>query len=212
MWRAFSPLPEEEGVLLRERWKSTTTKIGLEELEKYLQGKAAGSGPGPSLLRYGHIKHGSEVLKRAVCVYLTAVLQGQLGKATQEEKCGKEEEEERLTEAARSQQRVRGWTDSGQQSIISYIRKKPGMGLEKFRPVTLQQALAKMLTGVMAARLDAVLTTGAVLNSAQAGFTSGGETSQPLHVTAAVLEHAKQARQALPGAAGTGQVHMLLVD
>ena len=38
IWRAFSPLPEKEGVLLRKRWTSTTATIGLEELEKYLQG------------------------------------------------------------------------------------------------------------------------------------------------------------------------------
>ena len=206
IWRAFSPVPEEEGARLKKKWATTTKKIEPEELDQYLQGKSAGSGPGPSLLRYGHIKHGSKVLKRAVCVYLTAILTGRLGA-----EIGPEEEQVRTAED-RSSQRVRGWTDAGLQSIISYIRKKPGMGLAKFRPVTLQQVLTKMLTGVMAARMDAVLTAGAVLDPAQAGFTGGGETSQPLHVAVAAIEHAKQARQGLPGAEGTGEIHMLLVD
>jgi hypothetical protein len=86
------------------------------------------------------------------------------------------------------------------------------MGLDKHRPVTLQQVLTKLLTGVLAARLNRVMLEGGILDPAQSGFVGGGEVGQPLHGLVAVLEHALQARQGRAGAEGTGEVHLCLFD
>ena len=84
--RAFTPVPETS---LADKWEAEMAAVEVEEIDRYLQGKSAGSAGGPSLMRYGDIKHGSKALKQAVAVYLTATLQGALG--SEEE--GEEEEE-----------------------------------------------------------------------------------------------------------------------
>jgi hypothetical protein len=98
--------------------------------------------------------------------------------------------------------------------VITYLRKKPNMGLDKHWPVTLQQVLTKLLTGVLAARLNRMMLEGDILDPAQSGFVDGGEVGQPLPglVAVLVLEHALQAQQGRSGAEGTGEVSMRLFD
>ena len=79
IYRALRPVTEHV-TLLQQRWDSALQDdVTPAELEAYLQGKSDSSGPGPSHLRYGHVKHGSNKLKEAICVLLTAVLKGRLG-------------------------------------------------------------------------------------------------------------------------------------
>ena len=80
------------------------------------------------------------------------------------------------------------------------------------RPVTLQQALTKIVTGIVAARLTEAIAQGAVLDPAQAGFVRGGEVGTQLQSLCAILEHALQARQKEKGAEGTGEVHLCMFD
>ena len=35
-------------------------------------------------------------------------------------------------------------------STLTYLRKKPGVAMKSYRPVTLQQALTKIVTGIVA--------------------------------------------------------------
>ena len=259
--KAFAPIAPGSlhTAKLVDRWdEAMKGDVTVQEVMAYLQGKSPISGPGPSLLRYGHIKHGSTSLKQAVCEYLSAILHGRLGeddvqigdtvawtkddddipsgtkgevlKAVTDEEGTRWQvrfpsglyrmlpdqlmrDDSKLTpEQRRHTQRVRGWPTSALQSIITYLRKKAGKTMDKFRPVTLQQALTKMLTGVLAKRIDRVLLEGAVLDPAQSGFVGGGEVGQSLNVLLTVLEHAQQARKNHKGAEGTGELHLMLFD
>jgi exonuclease III len=108
--------------------------------------------------------------------------------------------------------RVNRWPDTALHSIITYLRKKPGMELTSYRPVTLQQSLTKILNGVIAERMNQVLTAGAVLDPAQAGFISGGSVDNALQTVMAPMEHAYRARQERAGAEGTGDINLCFFD
>jgi hypothetical protein len=138
---AFKPL--KQGQALRALWEGVTEpEVAVEELEAYLRGKSACSSPGPSQLRYGHIKNGSWGLKKAVCMYATAVLSGQT-----------EPDEAGGPEGPRRRARAGKWPKDALLSTLTYLRKKPGLAMKSYRPVTLQQTLTKIVTGILAARV-----------------------------------------------------------
>ena len=62
---AFAPV--EGGEKWKHKWDGVWEKaVEVQEVRKYLRGKADSSSPGPSLMRYGHIRHGSEAMLAAI--------------------------------------------------------------------------------------------------------------------------------------------------
>ena len=186
---AFMPVPQKTD--LQRLWRGVVEpEVTVRELEGFLSGKSACSSPGPSQLRYGHIKHGSWALKQAVCVYASAIISGQM-----EGERGEGQRQRHGRQARREK-----WTPGALLSTLTYLRKKPGVAMKSYRPVTLQQALTKIVTGIVAARLTEAIAQGAVLDPAQAGFVRGGEVGTQLQSLCAILEHALQARRRTGGA------------
>ena len=97
-------------------------------------------------------------------MYASAIISGRMG--------GERGEGQRQRHGL--QARREKWTPGALLSTLTYLRKKPGVAMQSYRPVTLQQALTKIVTGVVAARLTEAIAQGAVLDPAQAGFVRGG--------------------------------------
>ncbi len=55
------------------------------------------------------------------------------------------------------------WPKGALLSSLTYLRKKAGLTMKSYRPVTLQQCLTKIVTGILARRLAEAIAQGAVL-------------------------------------------------
>ena len=128
-------------------------EVDLKELQGFLSGHADDSGPGPSRLVYGHIKHATEEAQLAVCELATASLHGH---AT--------------------------WAEGALRSTMAMLRKKAEASLKSYRPVTLQQVMTKIVTGVLAARLAKAIRAAARIYPRRGSGRSARSAN-------AVLEH-----------------------
>ena len=83
------------------------------------------------------------------------------------------------------------------EAIISFIVKKPELGNEfsNLRPVTLQHAIVKIMTGILARRLARVITDHKVLNESQQGFIPDGSCQTCCATLVNAFEHAENLNQ-----------------
>jgi hypothetical protein len=83
------------------------------------------------------------------------------------------------------------------EAIISFIVKKPELGNEfsNLRPLTLQHAIVKIMTGILARRLARVITDHKVLNESQQGFIPDGSCQTCCATLVNAFEHAENLNQ-----------------
>ena len=83
------------------------------------------------------------------------------------------------------------------EAIISFIVKKPELGnaFSNLRPVTLQHAIVKIMTGILARRLARVITDHKVLNENQQGFIPDGSCQTCCATLVNAFEHAENLNQ-----------------
>ena len=101
--------------------------------------------------------------------------------------------------------RLRMMPAIGKRSIIIPIPKKTngGKALDNIRPISLQCALTKLLTKILASRLGAILTEHRVLHTAQEGFLPGGQSQACVDVLLDAMESSAQHNSA---------IHLLFYD
>ncbi len=101
--------------------------------------------------------------------------------------------------------RVHAMPTVGKRSIIVPILKKAngGHGLGNIRPISLQCAITKLITKILATRLGAVLAKNKILHPAQEGFLPGGQSAACIDV---LLDTAEQTHEA------KGPLHMIFYD
>ena len=90
--------------------------------------------------------------------------------------------------------RLRKIPASGKRSIIVPILKKPlaEKTLSNVRPISLQNALTKLLTKMLATRLGAILAENRILHPAQEGFLKGGASFKCIDSLLDAWEHSKE--------------------
>ncbi len=101
--------------------------------------------------------------------------------------------------------RLRMMPSVGKRSIIVPISKKAngGKGLDNVRPISLQCALTKLITKILATRLGAMLANNRILHPAQEGFLPGGQSAACIDVLLDIVEHTHEAKEPL---------HMIFYD
>jgi hypothetical protein len=178
---AYAPVSDPGGELKRTWVEHLSQEVTLEELDAYLKSKKGNSAPGPTETQYAHLRNAPECTKRLICTYVRAML---------------------LTEAE--------WDPRAVHSTIVFIRKKAGATLRSFRPITLQQALTKVVTGILAKRMAAAVAGGSgALDALQQGFIPGGSVGTPIQILNGVLEDARRQRDE---GKGRGEVHVCFYD
>jgi len=92
--------------------------------------------------------------------------------------------------------RLRKIPESGKKSIIVPILKKP-LGekeMSNVRPISLQNAITKMVTKLLACRLGRILAANRILHPAQEGFLKGGASFKCIDTLLDIWEHAKETK------------------
>ena len=79
------------------------------------------------------------------------------------------------------------------EAIITFIQKKTGQGfkINNLRPLTLQHAITKILTAILAKRLSHTITQHNILNKPQQGFIPGGSCTSCASTLVNMWEHAE---------------------
>ncbi|MDQ3061224.1 MAG: reverse transcriptase domain-containing protein [Pseudomonadota bacterium] len=101
--------------------------------------------------------------------------------------------------------RVHVMPSVGKRSVIVPISKKVngGKGLDNVRPISLQCALTKLITKILATRLGSMLAKNRILHSAQEGFLPGGQSAACIDVLLDIVEQTHEASEPL---------HMIFYD
>jgi hypothetical protein len=79
------------------------------------------------------------------------------------------------------------------EAIITFIQKKADKGftISNLRPLTLQHAITKLLTAILAKRLSHTITKNSILNKPQQGFIPGGSCTTCASTLVNMWEHAE---------------------
>jgi hypothetical protein len=178
---AYAPVADPDRRLKTAWERKLYAPVTITELDRMLKSKKGDSAPGPTELQYIHLRKAPACTKRMLCAYVQAML---------------------LTEVK--------WDSRAVHSTLVFIRKKAGVTLRSFRPITLQQALTKVVTGIMAKRIASVVESGSgALDVLQQGFVPGGSVGTPIQILNGILEHAKAERAKKNG---RGEVHVCFYD
>ena len=95
--------------------------------------------------------------------------------------------------------RVRRMATVSKRSIMVPITKKANAGktVNNIRPISLQCALSKLVTKILATRLGRILTKHRILHPAQEGFLPGGQSSACIDMLLDVVERNNECKQPL---------------
>ncbi len=93
--------------------------------------------------------------------------------------------------------RVRRMPSVGKRAVIVPINKKTngGKGLDNVRPISLQCALTKLITKILATRLGGILAKYRILHPAQEGFLPGGQSTACIDVLLDIVERTHEASE-----------------